>query len=104
VAEELLQRFFAEVLGGKGVFAAVLDVFAGDLAVLDLALGVGHVEGIASGFEGVAAVGEREGERAEVEELALPAKALVRLRLAVAGDLLNLVDLVWSAEPFQCAF
>ena len=43
-------------------------------AVLDVAFGVGHVEGVAGGFEGVASVGERECQGAEIQKVAAPAE------------------------------
>jgi hypothetical protein len=52
----------------------------------------------------VAPIGESKRKGSKVEKLTVPDKGLVGLGLAIARDLVDLVNFIWSAEPFQRAF
>src|SRR5690349_1986273 len=89
VAGKLVDAGEVEVAGGLDVLACVVEKLRAEPAQLDVLFGVGHAECIAGGFEGMSPVGEREGERAQVNEPAAP---------------LPRVLVIASAAPFeQCS-
>ena len=71
VVVELVETGSVQAGGGGDVLAGVGDELVGDGPVVDLGLLEGDAERLAAGFERVAAVGEREGKGAQVDEPSL---------------------------------